>query len=732
MSSNNPSPASIAPSPVASHSTPTLTIKPSVTKIVTSKEWVLPPRPKPGRKPSVDTPVTKRKAQNRAAQRAFRERRATRVQELEEKLQELEREKELRETSLQNVVNKLDKENKSLVRTIDEMRGEFSGFKRQMMMLQQQQSQSQSLSLAQAQPFQLSNVSSPGSSPLSYQATSATPVSSAVAGSSYQNIQPQLSRSRNNSVASNGRHQAISPAMSMNMSYKSPREYAPIQPAITSSHPSPRELQQQANVNFPRESESHSHSQNHNHNHDHSHSHSRNQLPTPTSKTSISSATSSTNNITDFTVSATSTSRTAQDCGVCVKDDCICAAVGLRATPPEMIRAETITNINKINESLTPVALKKRPRNAAVQEEKLENSIEVDYTAKFSKNKFNKPVAKLRKFKKRLIDDNDTTIRTTAMTSSDSQSNMIDFTTVFEEKEIDKDFQSPLEECGFCSEDSPCVCREAAKEAANAITALQQSRSKSISNDNATVSSDNQLPPISRHSSASNIGKLPVFHPGPTVEISPRASTPSSSSASSGSTATATTTAESKSNIAATTTGCTGNPGTCTQCQMDPMSTLFCTTIASKADEELQQTQQQIDKTSPVSPPLSKVSSPHVSDDHELNSLKTKPVTILSNPVSQQLPVTNDQTLSAPSSSSAVEAVSTSTSVDLTSTKSTTASAGGIYIPCADAYKTLSRHKGFNSIDFGTLVGKLTTRGMQVEVRSVVNVLRELDRKVYN
>jgi hypothetical protein len=55
---------------------------------ITSKEWVVPPRPKPGRKPATDTPPTKRKAQNRAAQRAFRERRAARVGELEQQLEE--------------------------------------------------------------------------------------------------------------------------------------------------------------------------------------------------------------------------------------------------------------------------------------------------------------------------------------------------------------------------------------------------------------------------------------------------------------------------------------------------------------------------------------------------------------------------------------------------------------------------------------------------------------------
>ncbi|KFY58642.1 hypothetical protein V496_06038 [Pseudogymnoascus sp. VKM F-4515 (FW-2607)] len=61
------------------------------------REWVIPPRPKPGRKPATDTPPTKRKAQNRAAQRAFRERRAARVGELEEQLKETEEERLKRE-----------------------------------------------------------------------------------------------------------------------------------------------------------------------------------------------------------------------------------------------------------------------------------------------------------------------------------------------------------------------------------------------------------------------------------------------------------------------------------------------------------------------------------------------------------------------------------------------------------------------------------------------------------
>ena len=100
-------PASSVASPISGVSTPTsaqLAIKPASAALqattmatvavakgtITSKEWVVPPRPKPGRKPATDTPPTKRKAQNRAAQRAFRERRAARVGELEEQLEELE------------------------------------------------------------------------------------------------------------------------------------------------------------------------------------------------------------------------------------------------------------------------------------------------------------------------------------------------------------------------------------------------------------------------------------------------------------------------------------------------------------------------------------------------------------------------------------------------------------------------------------------------------------------
>lgn len=54
-----------------------------------SKAYELPPRPKPGRKPIESDPHDKRKSQNREAQRSFRDRRAQKVQDLENTLEDL-------------------------------------------------------------------------------------------------------------------------------------------------------------------------------------------------------------------------------------------------------------------------------------------------------------------------------------------------------------------------------------------------------------------------------------------------------------------------------------------------------------------------------------------------------------------------------------------------------------------------------------------------------------------
>ncbi|KAL8809245.1 MAG: hypothetical protein Q9200_003589 [Gallowayella weberi] len=76
--------------------------------ILTHKEWVIPPRPKPGRKPAADAPPTKRKAQNRQAQRAFRERRAARVGELEELMKQMEEEDAREQSELKGRIQQLE------------------------------------------------------------------------------------------------------------------------------------------------------------------------------------------------------------------------------------------------------------------------------------------------------------------------------------------------------------------------------------------------------------------------------------------------------------------------------------------------------------------------------------------------------------------------------------------------------------------------------------------------
>ncbi|KAF2021246.1 hypothetical protein BU24DRAFT_487702 [Aaosphaeria arxii CBS 175.79] len=48
-----------------------------------SGSYVVPPRPKPGRKPATDEPASKRKAQNRESQRAFRARKAAKLTEIQ-------------------------------------------------------------------------------------------------------------------------------------------------------------------------------------------------------------------------------------------------------------------------------------------------------------------------------------------------------------------------------------------------------------------------------------------------------------------------------------------------------------------------------------------------------------------------------------------------------------------------------------------------------------------------
>ncbi|KAL8829433.1 MAG: hypothetical protein Q9191_002024 [Dirinaria sp. TL-2023a] len=108
--STSPAPQELAP---LSSSTMNKPLAPTpgslqIPSIFTNKQWVVPPRPKPGRKPAEDTPPTKRKAQNREAQRAFRERRAARVGELEEQMDHMAEEYEKEKDELNARIKQLE------------------------------------------------------------------------------------------------------------------------------------------------------------------------------------------------------------------------------------------------------------------------------------------------------------------------------------------------------------------------------------------------------------------------------------------------------------------------------------------------------------------------------------------------------------------------------------------------------------------------------------------------
>lgn len=105
-----PSIAPLAPALAAKPSIAPASPAPATPGSVTSKEWVIPPRPKPGRKPATDTPPTKRKAQNRAAQRAFRERRAARVNELEDQIKQIEDEHDMHVAAFKEQISNLSHE----------------------------------------------------------------------------------------------------------------------------------------------------------------------------------------------------------------------------------------------------------------------------------------------------------------------------------------------------------------------------------------------------------------------------------------------------------------------------------------------------------------------------------------------------------------------------------------------------------------------------------------------
>lgn len=95
-------------------SPPGESLGPSQVHLSISKSYVVPPRPKPGRKPASDPPGNRRKNQNRDSQRAFRERRSTAVRELEDRLAQQLLQSSQAQAQLQAQIEELRRENQEL------------------------------------------------------------------------------------------------------------------------------------------------------------------------------------------------------------------------------------------------------------------------------------------------------------------------------------------------------------------------------------------------------------------------------------------------------------------------------------------------------------------------------------------------------------------------------------------------------------------------------------------
>jgi AP-1-like factor len=105
---------------------------------------------KPGRKPLTSEPSSKRKAQNRAAQRAFRERKEQHLKDLETKVDELQKASEA-----------ANHENAMLRAQVDQMNSELTQYKQKMTLLASSNKTSprESMTMANAGVAQLSDVS---------------------------------------------------------------------------------------------------------------------------------------------------------------------------------------------------------------------------------------------------------------------------------------------------------------------------------------------------------------------------------------------------------------------------------------------------------------------------------------------------------------------------------------------------------------------------------------------
>lgn len=101
--SNLSTPVPLAPGPGLS---PYIT--PAMNQGPCGNSYVIPPRPKPGRKPATDDPPSKRKQQNREAQRAFRQRKTQKMEETNRDLQHALDERRAQADSHQREVTNLN------------------------------------------------------------------------------------------------------------------------------------------------------------------------------------------------------------------------------------------------------------------------------------------------------------------------------------------------------------------------------------------------------------------------------------------------------------------------------------------------------------------------------------------------------------------------------------------------------------------------------------------------
>lgn len=217
--------------------------------------------------------------------------------------------------------------------------------------------------------------------------------------------------------------------------------------------------------------------------------------------------------------------------------------------------------------------------------------------------------------------------------------------------------QMPADPCGFCSDGTHCVCAEAA---ANSIMNMEDDTDpeEHHSTKLPPLLSNHTPPPLppgdTRTHERPQLGKPMALHPPMT-----------------------------KSTVGLQS-GC--QPGGCAQCKNDPMSTLFCQSVATKV------------KSRPPGCCGGGCCGSTATPQQQGGSGK-----LPSSPSKEKIGGSDEK---------------------------------GTFIPCSAAYQALSRHRGFEeaTADLGSLLRPLMVRSSdgrcpQIEVSSVRDVLKQLDRR---